>query len=87
MSDERMEKARKRAKEKMDFFRHLATYVIVMVVLVIINNVTSPGYQWWLWPLLGWGIAIVSHFLKVFVTGNRLEKKLVDREIEKMEDD
>ena len=50
MGEEKKEAARKRAKDKMDFIRHLATYVVVMVILIIINNVTGSGYQWWIWP-------------------------------------
>ena len=73
---------------EMDFFRHLGAYVVVMAVLAIINNVTSPGYQWWLWPALGWGIGIVFHFMSIFVfAGGKLEKRLVDKELEKMDED
>ena len=58
-----------------------------MAILAIVNNVTGSGYQWWLWPALGWGIGIGAHFVGVFVTGERIEKKLMDRELEKMDED
>lgn len=58
----------------------------MIAALAIINNLTSPGYQWWLWPALGWGIGVFSHFLSVFLfQGERLEKKLIEREMEKMD--
>ncbi len=86
MSDEKREIARKRAKGKMDFIRHLGTYIVVMVVLIIINNATSTSYQWWIWPAGGWGIAIVGHLLGTFVFSDRLEQKLIDKELEKMDE-
>jgi hypothetical protein len=27
---------------------------------------TSPGYQWFWWPMLGWGIGMVFHAYGVF---------------------
>ena len=85
--ENRMEEARKRAKAKAEFIRHLMSYLVIMAFLALINNVTGSGYQWWLWPALGWGIGIVSHFLKTYVTGGRLEEKLVDQELEKMDEE
>lgn len=81
--ENKMDEIRKRVKAKMDFFRHLITYLAVMVILAIVNNVTGSSYQWWLWPALGWGIGIVAHFLGTFVTGESIEKKLIEKEIEK----
>ena len=85
--ENKMEEARKRAKAKAEFIRHLMSYLVIMAFLALINNVTGSGYQWWLWPALGWGIGIVSHFLKTYVTGGRLEEKLVDQELEKMDEE
>ena len=85
--ENRMEEARKRAKAKAEFIRHLMSYLVIMAFLALINNVTGSRYQWWLWPALGWGIGIVSHFLKTYVTGGRLEEKLVDQELEKMDEE
>ena len=86
--DEKIERARRIAQKKMDFIRHFLIYAVVMAVLAIINNTTWSGYQWWLWPALGWGIGIVAHFMSAFITpGGSLEKRLVQRELEKMEDE
>ena len=87
-SENREELARKIARMKLDFIRHLSTYIVIIVALAIINNVTAPAYQWWIWPAIGWGVAILFHFLNVFTfRGGALEKKLVDRELEKMDED
>ncbi len=86
--DEKLERARQVARRKMDFLRHVIIYLVVMAVLAIINNVTGGGYQWWLWPALGWGIGVVAHFLSAFLyAGGNLEKRLVQKELEKIKDE
>jgi len=86
--EERYEKARKRVKAKLDFFRHFITYIVVIGFLFIVNNMTYSGYQWWPWPALGWGIGIISHFLSVFMTlgGSSLEERLMNKEMDRMDD-
>ena len=40
----------------------LSCYLTVMVVLVVIWALTSPGgYFWPMWPALGWGFALFRH--------------------------
>ena len=85
MSEEKKEAARKRAKAKMDFIRHLATYVVVMAILIIVNNVTGPSYRWWIWPAIGWGIGILAHFMGSFVFTRRMEEKLTEKEMESLD--
>lgn len=61
------ERARKRAQAEAGFFVHLMWYGFVIGFLFIINLLTTPfGYQWWVWPALGWGIGIASHFSAVY---------------------
>ena len=50
---ERYERARKTAGQKVDVLRHALVYVVVIALLAVINNITAPGYQWWLWPAIG----------------------------------
>ena len=88
--EKRQEMAKKIAKSKVDFLRHLGTYVFVMIVLAVINNATNPGgNQWWLWPAGIWGAFILANFFKVFVfkggAMKRYEDELVRRELEKMD--
>ena len=48
------------------FYVHLTQYGAIMVILLIINLLTSPGYLWVIWPALGWGIGVAAHGLNVF---------------------
>ena len=91
MEDEekRRDTAKKIAKGKVDFLRHLATYAFVIGILAIINNVTEfGGYQWWLWPAGIWGFFVVINFFKVYVFKGsalkRYEEQLTRKEMEKM---
>jgi hypothetical protein len=60
------ERARRRVRELKGFYRHLLTYAVVNVGLILIDLVSSPGHLWFYWPLIGWGCAIVAHGLSVF---------------------
>lgn len=80
-------KAKLRAGARLGFYIHLSVYAAVSVLCAIINIATSPGYFWFLWVVLGWGIGIAFHFLGVFVfTGSdSLNNRLVAEELDKIE--
>jgi uncharacterized ion transporter superfamily protein YfcC len=73
---ERREAALERVKAKRDFRKHLATYVIVNTMLVVIWALTSQGYFWPVWPMLGWGVGLAIHGWTVY-----LEKPISEDEI------
>src|SRR5271166_6045334 len=62
------ERARKRAQAEAGFYLHLMWYGIIIGFLFIINLMTGGfgGYPWFLWPALGWGFGLVSHYAAVF---------------------
>jgi len=64
-------RARGRAEAKYGFFVHAAVYAAVMVLLVAINLLTSPGTIWFIWPLIGWGLAVALHAARVFLLADR----------------
>lgn len=47
------------------FLVHLAAYVGVNLLLIVIDLTTSPGTYWFQWPLLGWGLGILGHGVAV----------------------
>jgi len=86
--EEIYEEARKRVKAKRDFYQHLAIYVVVNIILVLVwRFAAGGGYPWFLWPLGGWGIAVLFNFLNVFVFPTRLEKGAIEKEAEKLRKD
>lgn len=52
------------AAVRQQFRQHLRSYILVISGLLLLNLVTSPHYLWFIWPLFGWGIGIVSHGLR-----------------------
>ena len=85
--DELYQIARKRVEEKKGFYTHLAVYVVVNIMLVLIWAFPSGGgYPWFLWPLGGWGIGVLFHFLGVFVFSRQSgwERKEVEKEVERL---
>lgn len=79
------ERAKERVEAKLEFYRHLAIYVGVNILLTIINLITTPDSLWFVWPLLGWGIGIVVHAVRVFIvpTGSSFKDRMIEQEIEK----
>ena len=74
----------RRANMKLAFRAHLMTYVVVNAGLIAINLVTSPGYFWAIWPMIGWGIGIVAHGLNVYMDGENMRDRLIEEELEKL---
>ncbi len=74
---ELMALAKKRVKLKKAFKKHLFTYIAVNTFLVCIYFVTSRGYFWPIWPMLGWGLGLTINGIAVF-TGLSYEKKSDD---------
>jgi len=64
--EERYFKAKKRVEEIKGFYGNLISYVVVNIGLMVVNLLTSPQYLWFFWPMLGWGIGVLFHGLKVF---------------------
>ncbi len=58
--------ARKRVKELKEYYSHLASYISVNLFLIILNLILTPQFFWALFSLLGWGIGLFSHTVKVF---------------------
>lgn len=68
---EKYQRARGRAEVKYRFFLHAAVFVAVMLLLIVIDLLTSPGESWFIWPLFGWGFAVVLHGARVFLFGDK----------------
>ncbi len=65
------------------FYANLFSYLVIMILLLIINLVTGPGYFWVVWPALGWGIGLIAHGAAVFEWFSPLGADWERRQIEK----
>jgi fatty acid desaturase len=84
-NEELRKKAEKRAEEIVGFYVHLAIYIMVNLLLIIIwwFNGGLSVFPWFIFPLFGWGIGIVAHFVGVYSTIHLVDK-IAEREFEKL---
>ena len=82
-NEETYQTARRRVEARIGFYIHLAVYIGVNILLIIINLLTSPRNLWFIWPLMGWGIGIFFHGMATFIFSGRKFKEIKDRMIEK----
>jgi len=54
----------KQRKRRRNFFKSFGTFAVVNAFLFAIDFLT-PGGPWFYWPLLGWGLMVALHGLKV----------------------
>jgi len=81
--DKAYERAQKRVKEIKGFYGNLISYCIVIPFLVILNLISTPKNLWFYWPMLGWGIGVVSQGMSVFAIGKSWEEKKIKEILEK----
>ena len=85
MSEEQIyEEAKRRVKEKKDFYGHFTAWVIVNFILIIVWALSSQGYPWFLWPLCIWGIFVLAQYLRVFVFKQKTDRTAIEKEAERI---
>ncbi len=78
--------ARKRVEAKIGFYFHLGIYVVVNALLIAINLGTSPNEFWFLYPLGGWGLGLLLHFVLAFsqFSLGDWKKRMIEKELERL---
>lgn len=76
--DERRAAARKRVEAKREFRNHVAIYIIVNAMLVLIWALSGAGYFWPIWPMAGWGIGVAINAYTAY-----LERPISEDDIRK----
>lgn len=85
---EKYQKAKKQVNEIKGFYGHLTSYVIVLAILIYINLKYTPENLWFIWTMLGWGIGLFFHAMRVFNWFPFLNKEWEERKIRQfMEED
>jgi hypothetical protein len=74
----------RRADTRLGFRSHVFAYAIVNAGLAAINLVTSPGYLWFVWPLIGWGIGLAAHAAAVYLDGEHIRDRMIEEEYERL---
>jgi hypothetical protein len=75
-----------RAKDRVDnlkgFYGNLISYCCVIPILIIINLNTS-SFQWFWFPMLGWGLGLTFHALETFGYGKTWEERKIQEILQK----
>ncbi len=54
-----------RAEANVGFYRHLMTYAIINLGLFGIDYLDNGSINWAYFPLIGWGVGLLSHYLQI----------------------
>ncbi len=80
----------KRAQDRVDeikgFYTHLIAYLLITPFLILINYFTYWDFQWFWFPLFGWGLGLATHGLKVFGLGSQWEERKIRKLMEEDKD-
>jgi hypothetical protein len=58
------------SQQRKDFKSHLFAFLAINGFLVLLNLVVSPGYFWAIYPILGWGLGLLLHGIKVYISNH-----------------
>ncbi len=77
------EQAIRQLRKRRDFRRHVMVYVLVNAFLVVVWAVTSGtgAFFWPVFPMAGWGIAVVANAYDVYL-GSDFTEAEIRREME-----
>lgn len=75
-------RAVERVEEIKKFYSSLIAYCIVIPFLIFINLRYSPGFNWFWFPMLGWGIGLLFQGFKAFNYNPILGSDWEDRKIQ-----
>ncbi len=83
--EELRRKIEKRLKEQQEFRTHVVIYIMVNLMLWFIWLVTGAGFPWPFFPMFGWGIGIVAHYMEYhqkYGAGAEKRERLIQQELE-----
>ena len=67
------------------FYLHLFRYIVVIMLLTVVNLIVSPHKLWVVGVIVGWGIGLLIHALRVFspwqVLGPAWERAQVEKRL------
>jgi fatty acid desaturase len=77
---------RRRVRRRLEFYRHVATFAVIVGGLALLDWATGGG--WWVqWVAAIWGALLALQFLNTFIApplwGRDAEERMVRRELER----
>lgn len=78
-------RAKQRVEELKGFYGNLISYCVVIPFLAFINYKTYWEFQWFWFPLAGWGLGLLIHAFSVFGYGSSWEERKIRELMDKDE--
>jgi sensor histidine kinase YesM len=75
-------KAKERVEKLKGFYGNLISYCCVIPVLIFIN-LNEGGFQWFWFPMMGWGMGVCFHAFDTFGYGKSWEDKKIQQILNK----
>ena len=75
-------KATRRVRSKIGLMWHFAVFTMVNLAMFAIDQRYTPSVQWFVWPLSGWGAALLLHGFAV-MSGRGFTEDMIRVEIDK----
>ena len=63
------------ARKRVEFRRHLVVYFVIISILWMIWFLTGAGYIWPIWPMAGWGIGVIFHYMFEYKSSSFLSEE------------
>ncbi len=85
LEEEESERARSRAK--LGLYAHAGTYALVIALLAVLNLSQAPDRLWFVWPMFGWGLAVLIHALTIHAlcrVGGAASRYFLGRELRRI---
>ena len=84
--DRELRRIRRRVRQRLDFFRHVVTFAVIVGGLTLLDWLTGGG--WWVQWVAGiWGAILLLQFIGAFISpmlwGREVEERMVRREVER----
>lgn len=86
---EMINSAKKKVRDKREFYKHFSVYCAVVTLLLVANFVLTSGSWWFLLAIAGWTMALIGHYLNVFgipsIRSQAWEEAQFEKEMNKLE--
>lgn len=70
-------RAKKRLDDLKGFYGSLVSYCIMMPFFVFLNYKTSWHFQWFWFPMFGWGLGLIIQAFNTFAMGSTWEERKI----------
>lgn len=76
-------RAKKRVDDLKGFYGSLVSYIVIIPFLILLNYKTSWDFQWFWFPVFGWGLGLAIQAINIYGIGGNWEQQKIKEIMEK----